>query len=137
MIAKCPKPPKESEKRRKQVSFNEIGNCACENGEYDNDHRIYASMAQMSSDDEHKSGEYGDSSQLTNWSLDSGATCRMTSEVMDLIPGSLEDTDTCIEVADRHHVTEKQNGPVHIKMCDDDGKKFFATLYNVLLAPEL
>ena len=62
MIAKCPKPPKESEKRRKQVSFNEKGNCACENGEYDNYHKIYASMARISSDDERESKEYGESS---------------------------------------------------------------------------
>ena len=70
MIAKCPKPPKDNEKRRKQARFNEKGNCACDNGEDDNDHKIYASMEQMSGDDERKSGEYGDSSQLTN--LDGG-----------------------------------------------------------------
>ena len=29
-------------------------------------------MARMSSDDEHKSVKYGDSSQFTNWILDSG-----------------------------------------------------------------
>ena len=62
----------------------------------------------MSSDDEHNSGEYGDSSQLTNWILDSGATVHMTPEVTDLIPGSLEDTDKFIEVADGHHVTAKK-----------------------------
>ena len=53
-------------------------NHACDNSKDDNEHKIYASMAQMSSDDERKSGEYGDSSQLTNWILDSGATCHMT-----------------------------------------------------------
>ena len=67
MIEKCPKPPKYNEKRRKQVRFNEKGNHACDNGEDDNDHKIYTYMARMSSDDERKSGEYGDSSQLTNW----------------------------------------------------------------------
>ena len=61
----------------------------------------------------------------------------MTTEVMDFIPGSLEDTDKSIEVADRHHVTEKQKGSVRIQMCDDNGKTFVATLYNVLLAPDL
>ena len=65
-------------------------------------------MACMSSDDEHKIKEYGDSLQLTNWILDSGATCHMTPEVTEFIPGSLEDTDKFIEVADRHHVTEKK-----------------------------
>ena len=87
MIAKCPKPPKDNEKRRKQVRFNEKCNRACDNGENDDDHKIYASMAQMSIDDEHKSGEYGDSLQLTNWILDSGATFHMTTEVSEIIPG--------------------------------------------------
>ena len=61
----------------------------------------------------------------------------MTPEVMDFIPGSLEDTDKFIEVADGHHVTAKQKGSVRIQMCDDNGKTFVATLYNVLLAPDL
>ena len=94
-------------------------------------------MARMSSDDKRKSKEYGDSSQLTNWILGSGAMCHMTPEVTDFIPGSLEDTDKFIEVADGHHVTLKQNGSVRIQMCNDNGNKFVATLYNVLLAPEL
>ena len=46
-------------------------------------------MARMSSDEERKSEKYGDSSQLTNWILDSGATCHMTPEVLDFIQGSL------------------------------------------------
>ena len=46
--------------------------------------------------------------QLTNWILDSGATCHMTPEVSDFITGSLEDMDKCIEVADGHHVTQKK-----------------------------
>ena len=49
----------------------------------------------------------------------------------------LEDTDKLIEVADRHHVTEKQKGQVRIKMCNNNGKPFIATLHNVLLAPDL
>ena len=91
----------------------------------------------MSSDDERKRGKYGDSLQLTNWILDSGATCHMTPEVTDFISGSLEDTDKLIEVADGHHATAKQKVSVRIQMCDDNGKKFVATLYNVLLAPDL
>ena len=58
-------------------------------------------------------------------------------EVTYFIPVSLEDTDKCIEVTDRHHVTAKQKGSVRIQMCDNDGKTFVATLYNVLLAPDL
>ena len=69
-------------------------------------------MARMSSNDEYPSGNFGDSSQLTNWILDYGATCHMTPEVSDFITCSLEDTDKQIEVADRHNVTEKQNGQV-------------------------
>ena len=94
-------------------------------------------MSPMSSDDERKSKEHGDSSQLTNWILDSGATYHMTTEVTDFIPGSLEDTDKFIEVANGHHVTAKQKGSVRIQMCEDNRKKFIATLYNVLLAPDL
>ena len=78
MIAKCSKPPEDNGKRRKQVCFNEKSNRAYDNGEDNDDHKIYASMAQMPSDDEHKSVKYGDSSQLTNWILDLGATCHMT-----------------------------------------------------------
>ena len=80
-IAKCPKPPKDNEKRRKQVRFNEKGNRACDNGEDNNYHKIYASMARMSSNDENKSVKYGDSLQLTNWILNLGGTCHMTPEV--------------------------------------------------------
>ena len=87
MITKCPKPPKYNEKRRKQVHFNEKGNRARDNGKNKDDHKIYASMARMSSNDERSSEKYGDSSQLTNWILDSGATCHMTPEVSDFIPG--------------------------------------------------
>ena len=110
MIAKCPKPPKDNEKRQKQVHFNGKGNCACKNGEDNDDHKIYASMARMSSDDERKSVKYVDSSQLTNWILDLGSTCHMTPEVSDFIPGTLEDTDKYIEVVAGHHVTAKQKG---------------------------
>ena len=56
-------------------------------------------MARMFSDDERKSVKYGDSSQLTNCILDSRATCHMTPEVSDFSPGSLEDTNKYIEVA--------------------------------------
>ena len=81
MIAKCPKPPKDNKKRRRQVRFNEKGNRACDNGKNNDDHKIYISMARMSVNYERKSEKYGDSSQLTNWILDSGAMCHMTTEV--------------------------------------------------------
>ena len=85
-------------------------------------------MARMSNDDVSKNKDYGDSSQLTNWILDSGATCHMTPKVTDFIPGSLEDTDKFIEVADVHHVTAKQIGSVRIQMFDDNEETFIATL---------
>ena len=37
MIEKFPKPPKDNKKQRKQVRFNEKGNRACDNSEYEND----------------------------------------------------------------------------------------------------
>ena len=61
----------------------------------------------------------------------------MKPEVTDFIPGSLEDTDKFIEVADGHHVTAKQKESVRIQIFDDNGKNFVAALYNVLLAPYL
>ena len=46
-------------------------------------------MARMSGNDESSSSDFGDSFQLTNWILDSIATCHMTTQVSDFIPGSL------------------------------------------------
>ena len=73
-------------------------------------------MARMSSNGKHKSEKYSDNSQLINWILDSGGTCHMTQEFSDFIPGSLEDTDKYIEVADGHHVTEKKSSSTNIKV---------------------
>ena len=137
MITKCPNPPKDSEKRRKSDKSNEEGNRACDNSDDENDLKLYATMARMSNDDKREIKDYGDSSQLTNWILDSGATCHMTPEVTYFIPGSLEDIDKFIEVADGHHVTAKQKVSVRIQIFDDDGRTSFATLYNLLLAPDL
>ena len=39
MIAKCPKQPKDNEKRRNQVHFNEKGNRTCNNGENNSDQK--------------------------------------------------------------------------------------------------
>ena len=88
-------------------------------------------MARMSGNDERPSGKFGDSSQLINWILDSGETCHMKSEVSDFIPGLLEATDKQIEVAYGNHITAKQKVQVQIKMCDNNGDHFIATLYNV------
>ena len=94
-------------------------------------------MARMYSNDECPSEKFGDSLQLTNLILDSGATCHMTPEVSDFIPGLLQDTDKYIGVADGHHITAKQKGQVRIKMCNNNGKPFITTLHNVLLEQDL
>ena len=77
IIAKFPKPLKDSEKRRKSEKYKEKGNFACNNSDDDNNLKVYASMARMSNDDKLENKDFGDSSQLTNWILDSGATCHM------------------------------------------------------------
>ena len=51
MIEKRPKAPKDSEKRRKSDKSKEKGYRACNNSDYDNDLKVYASMARMSSDE--------------------------------------------------------------------------------------
>ena len=66
LIAKFPKPPKYSEKRRNSDKYKEKGNCAKDNSDDGNELKVYASMAQMSNDDKRENKYYGDSSQLTN-----------------------------------------------------------------------
>ena len=73
-------------------------------------------MARMSGNDECPSRNLGDSSQWTNWILDSGATCRITPEVSCFIPVSLEDTDKHIKVADGHHVMKKKGTSMNKKV---------------------
>ena len=69
---KSPKTPKDNEKRQKQAIFIEKGNCTCGNRENNSDQNIYAYMARMSVNDECTSGNFGKSSHLNNWFLDSG-----------------------------------------------------------------
>ena len=65
LIYKCPKPPKDKKKRHNQVRFNERGNCSSlkgsENGDNNNDQNIYASMSQMSGNDESYSRYFAES----------------------------------------------------------------------------
>ena len=61
MIAKCPKPPKDSEKRCKSEKSKEKGNRGCDNSDDDNELKVYASMARMSIDDKRENKYYGDS----------------------------------------------------------------------------
>ena len=74
MIAKCPKPPKDSDKRHKSKKSKKKVNRACDNSNDENDLKVYASMARISSDDKRENKDYGNSLQLTNWILDSGTT---------------------------------------------------------------
>ena len=64
----------------------------------------------MSTNAESSRRSYGDSSQLTNWILDSGATFHMTQYISGFILGSLVETDKYIEVVDEHFVTAKKRG---------------------------
>ena len=45
MIAKCPKPPKDSEKRHKSVKSKEKGNRACDNSVDDDELKVDVSMS--------------------------------------------------------------------------------------------
>ena len=65
-------------------------------------HNIYASMAHMSPNTEIPRRNYGNSSQLTNWVLDSGATCHMAPDISYFVLVSLVETEKYIEVVDGH-----------------------------------
>ena len=64
LIAKCPKPPKDSEKRRKSEKSKEKGNSAKDNSGDDDDLKLYASMARMSNVDVRENKDYGDNHSL-------------------------------------------------------------------------
>ena len=78
------------------------------------------SMARMTSNARNPRIKYGYSSQLTNWILDSGATCHMTQKISVCIPGSLVETDKCNGVADGKFFTAKETVEVQIEMRDDN-----------------
>ena len=71
-------------------------------------------MEWMSSNVETPRRNYGNSSQLTNWILDSGATYHMTPDISDFIPSSLVETGKYIKVADGNFFTVKQTGQFQI-----------------------
>ena len=71
-------------------------------------------MARMTSNVENPRRDFGDSSQLTNWMLDSGAMFHMTQYISGFIPGTMMEREKYIEVADSDFVTEKQTGEVQI-----------------------
>ena len=94
-------------------------------------------MERMYDNDDCHGRNFGDSFQLTNWILDSGATCQMTPGVLDFIPGLLYNTDQQIEFSDGNPVMAKPKVQVKIKICDDNEDSFIATLHNVLFAQDL
>ena len=53
------------------------------------------------------------------------------------IPGSLENTDKYIEVADGHDITAKQKWQVQIKIYDNNGDTYIVKFHNVILALDL
>ena len=91
----------------------------------------------MSGNDESPIIYFGDSLQLTNWILDSGAMCHMTLQTSDFIPGLFKYTDKYIEVTDGRYFTAKKEVQFQIKMCDDNRNNFIATLHKVLMSPDL
>ena len=94
-------------------------------------------MDRMSTIAEISGRNYGDSSQVTNWILDSVVTCHMKPDIQEFILVLLVETDKYIKVADKSFVTVKQTGEVQIKTCGKNGKPFIAVLYILLLAPAL
>ena len=62
-------------------------------------------MACMTSNLDSTRRNFGDSSQLTNWILDSGLTCHITTDISYFVPGSLVETDKYIEVVDDNFFT--------------------------------
>ena len=86
----------------------------------------------MSFNVESPRSNFGDRSQLTNWILDLGETCHMAPDISDFIPVSMLERYKYIEATDGHLVTAKKTGEAQIKMYDDNGKPFIATLYTIL-----
>ena len=94
-------------------------------------------MARMSGNGKSYSRYIRDSSQFTNFILDSVAKCHMKPQASDFIPDSLEYTDKYIEVADGHYVTANKKGQLQIKICDSNGNYFIVTLHNVIFALDI
>ena len=94
-------------------------------------------MARMYYNMESTRRHFGEISHPINWILDSGVTCHLTLEISDFLPVSILEKDKYIEFSDVNFITETQTGVVKIKMSDDNDKLFIATLYNILLTPDL
>ena len=75
-----------------------------------NPQKLYAYMLHIYSNAESPGRNDGDSSQLTNWILDSGDTCKMTPDISYFIPHLLMETYKYIKVVDGQLFTAKQTG---------------------------
>ena len=62
---------------------NHVSKKECNNGDNNQNQKIYASMARISDNDECPSRDFSDSLQFTKHILDLGATCHMTPQVSD------------------------------------------------------
>ena len=94
-------------------------------------------MARMYGNDEFLSEHFGDSSQLTNSILDYGETCHMTPEFSDLLQVHYKIRINILKLRTDITSQRRKKGQVRIKICDDNGDPFIATLHIVLLAPDL
>ena len=70
-------------------------------------HKIYSSMARMSSNAQSTTRYFGYISQLTYLNLDSGVTCCMTPDISDFILDLFVKTDKYIEVSYGHFSKER------------------------------
>ena len=61
----------------------------------------------------------------------------MIPEISDFLLSSLVEMDKYIEVEDSNFVAVKQTGEVQIKMVNDNGKPFNATLYKRTICSRL
>jgi hypothetical protein len=80
--------------------------------------------------------ELGDPCNLNNYLPDSGATQHMTPRSADLI-NVVEGQNLGVGVADGHIIKCSTTGDVLIKMLDDNGDEFTATLKDVMYVPGL
>ena len=72
-------------------------------------------MARIPTNGESPRRDYGYSLKLTNWFLESGETCHMTTDISNFIPGSLVKTDKYIEFSYGNFVIAGETEEVQIK----------------------
>ena len=73
-------------------------------------------LARMSSNIQSVKRDFGDSSQMTNWILDSCATCHMTPYISDFVQVSLLEMDKFIKCLEENFVKAKNRGRANKNM---------------------